>query len=179
VGQALRRTARANLEAPEVLYLALAVARHGKGVDGGNHVEASLEIAGGAMDRLDVGNRRSAGSTFSARRNRGVVALCADDIFNPETVADFSEKMGTPERLKMLTLLTMPSIKAVESRRSSLEGRKNVWKSTWERELLAPERPARACDVNDEKLARLFRSLAPVTSSKIKNPRRIPATISG
>ena len=35
------------------------------------------------------------------------------DIFDPETIRIFSEKMGTPERLKMLCLLTYADIKAV------------------------------------------------------------------
>ncbi len=35
------------------------------------------------------------------------------DIFDPETIRAFAEKMGTPERLKMLSLLTYADIKAV------------------------------------------------------------------
>src|ERR1700680_2344967 len=39
---------------PELLYLALLLHDPGKGVSGGDHVQASLEIAGRAMDRLDA-----------------------------------------------------------------------------------------------------------------------------
>jgi [protein-PII] uridylyltransferase len=42
------------LEDPELLYLALLLHDTGKGVQGANHVEASLEIAGRCLDRLDV-----------------------------------------------------------------------------------------------------------------------------
>src|SRR6202030_3009206 len=42
------------LEDPELLYLALLLHDTGKGVPGGNHVEASVEIAGRCLDRLDV-----------------------------------------------------------------------------------------------------------------------------
>src|SRR5712672_1242944 len=42
------------LEDPELLYLALLLHDTGKGVPGSNHVEASLEIAGSCLDRLDV-----------------------------------------------------------------------------------------------------------------------------
>jgi len=42
------------LEDPELLYLALLLHDTGKGVPGGNHVEASLEIAARCLDRLDV-----------------------------------------------------------------------------------------------------------------------------
>ena len=42
------------LEDPELLYLALLLHDTGKGVPGGNHVEASLEIASRCLDRLDV-----------------------------------------------------------------------------------------------------------------------------
>src|ERR1700688_3645156 len=42
------------LENPELLYLALLLNDTGKGERGGNHVEASLEIAGRCLDRLGV-----------------------------------------------------------------------------------------------------------------------------
>ena len=42
------------LEQPELLYLSLLLHDLGKGVPGENHVDASLEIAAGCMDRLDL-----------------------------------------------------------------------------------------------------------------------------
>ena len=91
------------------------------------------------------------------------------DIFNPETVAAFAEKMGTPERLKMLDLTDLcrhqggesGSADAVEGgeRLAALHGAENYLNRSADQRVHA--------DVNDEKLARL-RSLAPVTRSKFK-----------
>ncbi len=42
------------LERPELLYLSLLLHDVGKGIPGGSHVEASMEIANHCMDRLDL-----------------------------------------------------------------------------------------------------------------------------
>ena len=92
------------------------------------------------------------------------------DIFNPETVAAFAEKMGTPERLKMLSLLTYADIKAVNPEALTPWKAENVWQLYMSAEnYLNRSADQRVhADVNDEKLARL-RSLAPVTSGKFKD----------
>ena len=91
------------------------------------------------------------------------------DIFNPETVAAFADKVGTPERLKMLCLLTYADIKAVNPEALTPWKAENVWQLYMGAEnYLNRSADQRVhADVNDEKLARL-RSLAPVTSSKFK-----------
>ena len=91
------------------------------------------------------------------------------DIFDPETVAAFADKVGTPERLKMLCLLTYADIKAVNPEALTPWKAENVWQLYMGAEnYLNRSADQRVhADVNDEKLARL-RSLAPVTSSKFK-----------
>src|SRR5262249_22158222 len=101
------------LEDPELLYLALLLHDTGKGVPSSNHVEASLEIASKCMDRLDVDPSERATVQFLIGSHLELSAALRKDIFNPETVAAFAEKVGTPERLKMLCLLTYADIKAV------------------------------------------------------------------
>ena len=90
------------LEDPELLYLTLLLHDTGKGVPSGNHVEASLEIANRAMDRLDVDPKERAEVLFLIANHLEMSATLRRDIFDPATVAAFAEKMGTPERLKML-----------------------------------------------------------------------------
>lgn len=157
------------LEDPELLYLALLLHDTGKGVPGSNHVEASQEIANRAMDRLDVDPKERADVLFLIGSHLEMSAALRRDIFDPATVAAFAEKMGTPERLKMLCLLTYADIKAVNPEALT------PWKaeSVWQVYIAAENHLNRSADqrvhadVNDEKLARL-RSLAPVRGSKFK-----------
>jgi [protein-PII] uridylyltransferase len=157
------------LEDPELLYLALLLHDTGKGVPGGDHVEASLDIANRAMDRLDVDPRERSEVLFLIGSHLEISAALRRDIFNPETVAAFADKVGTPERLKMLCLLTYADIKAVNPEALTPWKAENVWQLYMGAENYlnrSADQRVRA-DLNDEKLARL-RSLAPVTSSKFK-----------
>jgi [protein-PII] uridylyltransferase len=158
------------LEDAELLYLALLLHDTGKGVPGVNHVEASPEIADHCLDRLDVDPGERAAVLFLIGNHLEMSAQLRRDIFNPETVAAFAEKMGTPERLKMLCLLTYADIKAVNPEALT------PWKaeSVWQLYIGAANYLNRSADqrvhnnVGDEKLARL-RSLAPVTGAKFRD----------
>ena len=156
------------LEDPELLYLALLLHDTGKGVPGGNHVEASLEIAGRCLDRLDVDAGERAVVLFLIGNHLEMSAQLRRDIFNPETVAAFAEKVGTPERLKMLCLLTYADIKAVNPEALTPWKAENVWQLyIGAANYLNRSADQRVHDANGEKLARL-RSLAPVMSAKFK-----------
>ncbi len=50
------------------------------------------------------------------------------DIYDPATVAELAEKIGTPERLKMLTLLTLADIKAVNPDALTPWKAENLWR---------------------------------------------------
>jgi [protein-PII] uridylyltransferase len=157
------------LEDPELLYLALLLHDTGKGVPGGNHVEASLEIAGRCLDRLDVDPEERAVVLFLIGNHLEMSAQLRRDIFNPETVAAFAEKVGTPERLKMLCLLTYADIKAVNPEALTPWKAENVWQLyIGAANYLNRSADQRVHDANGEKLARL-RSLAPVTGAKFKD----------
>ncbi len=156
------------LEDPELLYLTLLLHDTGKGMPGGNHVEASLEIAGRCLDRLDVDAGERAVVLFLIGNHLEMSAQLRRDIFNPETVAAFAEKVGTPERLKMLCLLTYADIKAVNPEALTPWKAENVWQLyIGAANYLNRSADQRVHDANGEKLARL-RSLAPVMSAKFK-----------
>jgi len=166
------------LEDPELLYLTLLLHDTGKGVPADNHVEASLEIANRAMDRLDLDPKERAEVLFLIANHLELSATLRRDIFDPGTVAAFAEKMGTPERLKMLCLLTYADIKAVNPEALTPWKAENVWQLYIAAENYLNRSADQRVhgDVNDEKLARL-RSLAPVTGTKFKTflegfPRR-------
>jgi [protein-PII] uridylyltransferase len=157
------------LEDPELLYLALLLHDTGKGVPGGNHVEASLEIAGRCLDRLDVDAGERAVVLFLIGSHLEMSAQLRRDIFNSETVAAFAEKVGTPERLKMLCLLTYADIKAVNPEALTPWKAENVWQLyIGAANYLNRSADRRVHDANGEKLARL-RTLAPVMSAKFKD----------
>ena len=157
------------LENPELLYLALLLHDTGKGIPSANHVEGSLDIANRAMDRLDVDPKERADVLFLIGNHLELSAALRRDIFDPATVAAFAEKIGTPERLKMLCLLTYADIKAVNPEALTPWKAENVWQLYMAAENYLNRSADRRVhtEANDEKLARL-RSLAPVTGSKFK-----------
>ena len=159
----------AELEDPQLLYLALLLHDTGKGVSTGEHVGASVDVANRAMDRLDADPRERAEVLFLIASHLEVSATLRRDIFDPATVAAFAEKMGTPERLKMLCLMTYADIKAVNPEALTPWKAENIWQLyiAAENYLNRSADHRVHTDVGDEKLARL-RSLAPVTGAKFK-----------
>ena len=101
------------LERPELLYLALLLHDIGKGASNANHVDASLQIAQSCMNRLDLDPSERETILFLIGNHLEISATLRRDIFDPDAIRGFAEKMETPERLKMLTLLTYADIKAV------------------------------------------------------------------
>ncbi|MGE5053401.1 MAG: [protein-PII] uridylyltransferase [Acidobacteriota bacterium] len=159
----------AELEDPQLLYLALLLHDTGKGASSGEHVGASVDVANRAMDRLDVDPRERAEVLFLIASHLELSAALRRDIFDPATVAAFAERMGTPERLKMLCLMTYADIKAVNPEALTPWKAENIWQLyiAAENYLNRSADHRVHTDVGDEKLARL-RSLAPVTGSKFK-----------
>ncbi len=157
------------LENPELLYLALLLHDTGKGLPEDNHVEGSLQIANGAMDRLDVDPKEREEVLFLIANHLELSASLRRDIFDPSNVAAFAEKVGTPERLKMLCLLTYADIKAVNPEALTPWKAENIWQLFMGADnYLNRSADQRVhTDFNNEKLARL-RSLAPVTGTKFK-----------
>ena len=157
------------LERPELLYLALLLHDVGKGVLGGNHVQASMQIARDCMDRLDLEPQDRETVLFLIGSHLDMSATLRRDIFDPETVRVFAEKMGTPERLKMLCLLTYADIKAVNPEALTPWKAENVWQLY----IVASNFLNRHADQrlnpdsDDESLSRL-KSLAPVAGKSVK-----------
>src|SRR5580658_3167111 len=162
------------LEAPELLYLSLLLHDTGKGVQSENHVDGSLVIAEQCLERLDLESSERETVFFLIANHLEMSAALRRDIFDLPTVAAFADKMGTPERLKMLCLFTYADIKAVNPDALTPWKAENVWQLY----MAAENYLNRSADhrvhadvnhayVNNEKLERL-RSLAPVTGNKFK-----------
>jgi [protein-PII] uridylyltransferase len=115
------------LEQPDLLYLALLLHDVGKGAKTTDHVRASVEIAEDAIARLDLDEPDRETVLFLIGRHLEMSAALRRDIFDPETVRAFSEKVETPERLKMLCLLTYADIKAVNPEALTPWKAENIW----------------------------------------------------
>jgi [protein-PII] uridylyltransferase len=158
------------LERPELLYLALLLHDVGKGVPGTNHVVTSLQIAQKCMDRLGLDAAERETIEFLIGSHLEISAVLRRDIYDPATIQAFAEKMGTPERLKMLCLLTYADIKAVNPEALTPWKAENVWQLY----MAAANCMTRTADQRlhaetekDETVARL-ESLAPQSGKKIQ-----------
>src|SRR5271163_621795 len=115
------------LEQPDLLYLALLLHDVGKGAKSDDHVRASVRIGEVALERLDLDAPDCETVLFLIDRHLEMSAAMRRDIFDPETVRAFSEKVETPERLKMLCLLTYADIKAVNPEALTPWKAENIW----------------------------------------------------
>jgi [protein-PII] uridylyltransferase len=115
------------LEQPDLLYLAILLHDTGKGAKTDDHVRASLALAEAALDRLDLDALDREAVIFLVGKHLEMSAALRRDIFDPETVRAFAAKVETPERLKMLCLLTYADIKAVNPEALSPWKAENIW----------------------------------------------------
>jgi len=157
------------LERPELLFLALLLHDTGKGVPGGNHVQSSLEIAARCLSRLDLDPADRELVLFLIESHLEISSVMRRDIFDPQTVRSFAEKMGTPERLKMLCLMTYADIKSVNPEALTPWKAENIWQVyiAAVNDLNRSADDLVHTDADDETLDNLH-SLAPVAGKKIK-----------
>jgi [protein-PII] uridylyltransferase len=102
------------LEQPELLHLALLFHDVGKGMETTDHVEGSRQAVEAIMTRLELAPPDRATVRFLIVNHLEMsTTLQRRDIFEPDTVRAFAEKVETTERLKMLSLLTYADIKSV------------------------------------------------------------------
>jgi [protein-PII] uridylyltransferase len=101
------------LDQPELLNLAILLHDTGKAFTHLEHIPASLEIAGKCLERLELPVADRETVLFLIQHHQDLGAGLRRDIFDPRTVAQFAESIGSPELLKMLCLFTYADIKAV------------------------------------------------------------------
>jgi len=115
------------LERPELLYLALLLHDVGKGVPGDSHLVTGLDIAQKCMQRLELDQAARETISFLIASHLEITATLRRDIYDPGTVQAFCDKVGTPERLKLLAVLTYADIKAVNPEALTPWKAENVW----------------------------------------------------
>ncbi|HSM88275.1 MAG TPA: [protein-PII] uridylyltransferase [Candidatus Limnocylindrales bacterium] len=171
------------LEQPELLYLALLLHDIGKGSPGGDHISAGLEMAESCLDRLDLEPRDRETVLFLIANHLAMSAAMRRDIFDPETVRSFAETVRSPERLKMLCLMTYADIKAVNPEALTPWKAENIWQLYIETaNYLNLSMDQRLHGDSDEE-SQVLRTLTPLAGKRLKPflegfPRRYLATYS-
>ncbi|MGB9196912.1 MAG: [protein-PII] uridylyltransferase [Terriglobales bacterium] len=117
----------AELEQPELLYLSLLLHDSGKSAATDNHVEVSLELADSCCERLDLDAADGEMVRYLVASHLEMSAAMRRDVFDPANVKLFAEKVGAPERLKMLCLMTYADIKAVNPEALTPWKADNLW----------------------------------------------------
>jgi [protein-PII] uridylyltransferase len=115
------------LEQPELLYLALLLHDSGKAVPSDNHVELSVQLTESCAERLDLDAVDRETARYLVASHLEMSAAMRRDIFDPANVRSFSERVGVPERLKMLCLMTYADIKAVNPEAMTPWKADNLW----------------------------------------------------
>ncbi len=117
------------VERPELLYLALLLHDTGKGLEGSDHVYSSLQFAQTATKRMGLSKEDAWMVCFLVSGHLEISStLRRRDIYDPTAIAELAEKIGTPERLKMLALLTLADIKAVNPDALTPWKAENLWR---------------------------------------------------
>jgi [protein-PII] uridylyltransferase len=117
----------AELEQPELLYLSLLLHDSGKGAGSDNHVEVSLHLTDSCAERLDLDAADRETVLYLVANHLEMSAAMRRDVFDPANVKSFAEKVGAPERLKMLCLMTYADIKAVNPDALTPWKAENLW----------------------------------------------------
>jgi [protein-PII] uridylyltransferase len=119
----------AELEHPELLFFALLLHDTGKGLEGTDHVHSSLQLTTSAVQRLQLPDEEAATVCFLVANHLEMSAtLRRRDIYDPAAIRELAEKVGSPERLKMLTLMTLADIKAVNPEALTPWKAENLWR---------------------------------------------------
>jgi len=117
------------LEQPELLFLALLLHDTGKGLEGTDHVHGSLQLAASALQRMQLSDEDAATVCFLVANHLEISStLRRRDIYDPATIRELAGKIGAPERLKMLTLMTLADIKAVNPEALTPWKAENLWR---------------------------------------------------
>jgi [protein-PII] uridylyltransferase len=159
---------QSELEQPELLYLALLLHDSGKAMPGENHVEVSVQFTDSCAERLDLDPLDRETVRYLVASHLEMSAAMRRDVFDPENVKSFAEKVGVPERLKMQCLMTYADIKAVNPEAMT------PWKADnlWQLYIACANYLSRSADErvhtgDDASSLAHLRSLAPVAGKKI------------
>ena len=117
------------LENPAALYFALLYHDVGKGTPDEGHVDASLRICEGAMERIGMPEPDREMVRFLIGKHLALSAtINSRDLEDPYAIELLAHRMETVERLKALTLLTYGDISAVNPGTMTPWRRTQLWR---------------------------------------------------
>ncbi len=111
----------------DLFLLALLLHDTGKARRTGEHAAQSVELADSFLARLDFDAEEKEMILKLIRLHLEMSAAMRRDIFDLDNVKAFSEKIGSPQLLKMLTLMTFADIKAVNPDALTPWKAENLW----------------------------------------------------
>jgi [protein-PII] uridylyltransferase len=111
----------------DLFLLALLLHDTGKARRTGEHAGQSVELADSFLARLDFDAEEREAILKLIRLHLEMSVAMRRDIFDLENVKAFSEKIGSPQLLKMLTLMTFADIKAVNPDALTPWKAENLW----------------------------------------------------
>ena len=110
-----------------LFLLALLLHDTGKARRTGEHAGQSVELADAFLARLDFDAEERESILNLIRLHLEMSAAMRRDIFDLENVRGFSDKIGNPQILKMLTVMTFADIKAVNPEALTPWKAENLW----------------------------------------------------
>ena len=111
----------------DLFLLALLLHDTGKARRTGEHAQHSVDLADSFLARLDFDSEEREAILNLIRLHLVMSAAMRRDIFDLENVRGFAEKIGNPQILKMLTLMTFADIKAVNPDALTPWKAENLW----------------------------------------------------
>ena len=111
----------------DLFLLALLLHDTGKARRTGEHAVQSVELADAFLARLDFDAEERESILKLIRLHLEMSSALRRDIFDHENVRAFAEKIGSPQLLKMLTIMTFADIKAVNPDALTPWKAENLW----------------------------------------------------
>ncbi|MFT4113773.1 bifunctional uridylyltransferase/uridylyl-removing protein GlnD [Silvibacterium sp.] len=111
----------------DLFLLALLMHDIGKGRRTGNHALQSVELSENLFARLEFDMEERETVRRLIRNHLAMSQALRRDIFAPEAVRTFGEKIGSQQQLRMLTLMTYADIKAVAPDALTPWKAENLW----------------------------------------------------
>jgi [protein-PII] uridylyltransferase len=111
----------------DLFLLALLLHDIGKARRTGEHASQSVELADSLLARLEFDPEERESILRLIRMHLEMSLAMRRDIFDMENVRGFAEKLGNPQLLKMLTLMTFADIKAVNPDALTPWKAENLW----------------------------------------------------
>jgi [protein-PII] uridylyltransferase len=116
------------VEEPELLYLAALLHDTGKARSEGSHTEHSMWIADAVCERWHLNPTQREAVLRLIRTHLEMSLAMRKDIYDSETIRMFADLVGTPNNLRLLTLLTYADIHSVNPEALTPWKAENLWR---------------------------------------------------